>query len=95
MSRTAAAPALHSDDLEIHGAQVHAGGGPSIEMVLDRHSATGATRLADADVLVEGRRALDGRLVDTLILPDGVCAPVRGDSALLGPPGADTDVLFH
>ncbi len=95
LGRATAAPALHSDDLEVHSAQVHAGGSPSIEVVLDRHSATGTTRLADADILVEGRCALDGRLVDTLILPDGVCAPVRGDSALLCPTSADPHIFFH
>ena len=64
-------------------------------MVCDRHCAARAGRLADGDVLVESRRALDGGLVDLLVLPDLICGAVAGESALLGAGLRVADGVFH
>lgn len=58
--------------------------GPSIEVVLHSNSSAGPGRVPHGNVLVEGRCALDGRLVDTGILPDGVSGSVAGDGSLDG-----------
>ena len=80
---TTAIPALDRDDLEVQRSQVHADVRPSVKVILDSDRATDARRVADRDVLVEGRGAFDGRLVYALILPDGVCGTVAVHRALL------------
>ena len=79
----AAAPALDSENLVVQGAEVHAGLGPCVEVVLDGDGAAGACARADGDVLLEGRGALDRGLVDLLVLPNLVCAAVACQSTLL------------
>jgi len=52
-------------------------------VVLDGDGAAGPRRVPDRDILVEGRRAQYRRVVDTLILPDGVGPSIARDSTLL------------
>lgn len=52
-------------------------------MVLDGDSAAGTSALAYGDILVKGAGAQDGRLVDTLVLPDHVGPTIGRDGALL------------
>lgn len=78
-----AVPALDGDNLEVQLAEVQADVRPGGEVVLDGDGAAGATATADRDVLVESGGALDGRLVDALILPDFVRAAVASERALL------------
>jgi hypothetical protein len=79
--------------------QVHAVARPSIEVALGGDgSAAGPLLLPVADVLPEGRRALDRGLVDLLVLPDVVDGAVTGDSAdllALSRAGAVARVLLH
>lgn len=79
-----AIPALHGDDLIVQGAKVHSEIGPSLEMVLDGNGAADTRRVANRDVLVKGRCALNGRFVDTLVLPDGIGSSVTVYRALHG-----------
>jgi hypothetical protein len=62
--------------------------GPLREVSADTDGATTwAWRVADRDVLPEGRGALDGWLVDLLMLPDGVggsISSVASDLLALG-----------
>jgi hypothetical protein len=51
--------------------------------------------LADRDVLVEGRRAYNGRLIDALVLPDSVGASVTGERSLLRAARGDSNVGLH
>ena len=78
-----AAPALGRDNLVVERAQVHAKLGPLRNVVGERDGAAGAALArAHRDVLVEGGGALDRRLVDLLVLVDGVGGAVRGKGAL-------------
>lgn len=61
---------------------------PSVEVVGSGHGTTGALAAADGPVLVEGRSALDGGLVDLLVLIDIVGGTVTGNSTLVGHAGA-------
>lgn len=92
---SAAAPALHGDNLEVHRTQIQTSLGPRIEVVLNRDSAAGPCGASDGDVLVEGRRAHNGRLIDALVLPDGIGASVTGQRALLRAARRDSNVCFH
>jgi len=66
------------------GSKAHSVRCPLLEVVLEGDSAAAAPRGSDAEVLVEGRGSLDGRLVDLLVLPDGVCSAVTCESPLDG-----------
>ncbi len=76
--------ALGGDDLVVVGAELEAGSGPGVEVGGHVDAATGTLVLADRPVLVEGRGALDRRLVDTLGTVDIVGRAVGGDAAELG-----------
>lgn len=65
-------PALHGNDLQVHGAKVHAVTLPSVEVVGHGNGTASSATIADGDVLVECCGAGDGGCVDTLSLPDGV-----------------------
>lgn len=62
--------------------ELHALGGPGVEVGLHVDGAGAALVLADGPVLVEGLGAVDGGLVDTLGLRNLVGRAVRGDGAL-------------
>ena len=81
--RATSAPALDSNDLKVESAKVHAMGCPRVEVVLNSDYAFGSGRLADRDVLVEGRCSYNGRLVITSVLPDGIRASIACNSPLL------------
>ena len=73
---------LSGDDLVVERAHRHAERLPSVEVRCGVDGAARAVRLADGPVLVEGRGALDRRLVDTRRLVDVVGRAVRDDGAL-------------
>src|SRR5581483_707766 len=87
---TAAAPGVHGDagvaaaaaeglgreDLIVERAEVHPVAGPRVEEVLRGDGPAAGGRRADRQVLLEGRGALDGGLVDLLMLVDVVRAAV-------------------
>ena len=74
------------NNLVVQRTQVQAQLRPLRHVVRKRNGATIAPlALPDRDVLVESRRALDGRLVDLLVLVDGVRGAVAGEGALYGP----------
>ncbi len=77
----AAAPGLGRQDLVVHRAQVHALAGPGVDEVGEGDGPAAARRGPDRQVLPEGRGALDGGLVDLLVLDDGVRAAVAGHRA--------------
>lgn len=81
--------------MEVHCAKVQPSLGPRIEVVLHSYSTAASCRLSDGDVLVEGRRANNGRLVDALVLPDGVGASVTGERTLLRAARGDSNVGLH
>ena len=62
--------------------ELHALGGPGVEVGLHVDGAGAALVLADGPVLVEGLGAVDGGLVDTLGLRNLVGRAVGGDGAL-------------
>lgn len=64
-------------------------------MVVDGDGTAGSGRLANGDVLVEGRGSLDGRLVDLLVLPDCVGRTITGHCAPLRATCADANVCLH
>jgi hypothetical protein len=66
------------------GTKLHASLGPSVKVSLDINAATDTLLLADGPELLEGRRAVDGGLVDARGLEDVVGAAVDGDGGLLG-----------
>lgn len=82
--RTTALVTLSGNNLVVEVAQVHSQLGPSIEVVGSGHSAAGTLALADGPVLVEGRSALDGGLVDLLVLVDVVGSAIAVDGTLVG-----------
>lgn len=86
--RTTALVTLSGDNLVVEIAQVHSQLGPSIEVVGSGHSTAGALALADGPVLVEGRSALDGGLIDLLVLVDVVGSTIAIDGTLVGHAGA-------
>lgn len=53
-------------------------------MVLNGHGTTGSWGLTDGDILVKGRRARNGRFVDTLVLPDRVRSSIACEGTLYG-----------
>ena len=73
----AALVALGGHDLVVVGAELEAGFGPGVEMGLHVDGAADALLLAHAPELVEGRGALDRRLVYPLRPVDVVRAAVR------------------
>jgi hypothetical protein len=78
------APALGGEGLVVVGAEVHAELGPGVKVARGGDgAAAGALLLAVADVLPEGRGALDRGLVHLLVLPDVVGRAVAGDRAHL------------
>ena len=80
-----ATEAFSRDNLIVERAQVQAKLGPFRNMVSEGDCATGAPlALADGDVLVEGCRTLDRRLVDLLVFIDGVRRAVARERALHG-----------
>lgn len=96
---TGVAPALSGQGLVVVGSQVHAEGGPGIEVTAGGDgAAAGPLVLAVGDVLPEGGSALDRGLVDLLVLPDVVGGAVAGDGAdllALRAAGAVGGVLLH
>ena len=67
-------------------------------MVSKSNRAAGAPLvLSDRNILLKGRRALDRRLVDLLVLVDGVGRAVAGEGALHGAltHGAAAVAFFH
>lgn len=68
----------------VEGAHAQPQPRPLVEVVRSRDGAAGALGLAHRDVLVEGRRALDGRLVGARVLVDVVGGAVAGEAALEG-----------
>jgi len=86
--RTGAEVALDSNDLVIVGAELHAETGPCVEVGSHVDGAGRALALADRPELLEGRGALDGRSVGTLVGVDVVDAAVDSDRSLLGGAGA-------
>ena len=64
-------------------------------MIRNGHRATSAGALADRDILVEGRGALNGRLIDLLVLPDLVRGAVAREGALLRARFRIPDRIFH
>lgn len=82
--RAAALVTLSRDNLVVVGAEVHSMRSPSIEVVGGGHGTAGTLAAADGPVLVEGRSALDGGLVDLLVLIDIVGGTVTGNSTLVG-----------
>ena len=83
LSGAAAAPAFHSHDLIVQGAELHAGRCPRIEVILNGDSTARAAALADRDILVKGRGALDRWLVDLLVFPYRISGAVARDGAFL------------
>lgn len=82
--RPAALISLRSKDHVVVSTQGQTGLSPSIEVVLDGDAATDTVVLADGPVLIEGRRALNGRRVFTSGLVNLVGAAVALDTANLG-----------
>ena len=66
------------------GAELHAKAGPCAEVSAHVDGAGRALALADRPELLEGRGALDGRSVGTLVCVDVVDATINGDRSLLG-----------
>src|SRR5262249_42728053 len=91
----AAAPGFGRHDLVVHRAQVHPVAGPGVDEVGERDGPAAPRRGPYRQVLVEGRGALDGGLVDLLVLGDVVRAAVAGDLAHegTGPVGRAHPVL--
>lgn len=83
LSRATAAPTLDGHDLVVQRAKVHARLRPCIEVVLHGNRTARPGALEDRDVLVEGRGALNGRLVDLLVLPDIIGATVTRHCTLV------------
>jgi len=73
---------LRGDDLVVECAELQSRRRPRVEVVRGGDSSAGAVALADRPVLVEGRGALDRRLIDALSFVDVVCRAVRGETAL-------------
>ena len=82
--RTTALVTFSGNNLVVEATQVHSQLGPSIEVVGSGHSAAGTLALADGPVLVEGRSALNGGLVDLLVLVDVVGSAIAIDGTLVG-----------
>jgi hypothetical protein len=53
-------------------------------VVLNSNGTARSRRISYRDVLVEGGCTLDGWLIDTLVLPDGVARSIARDSTFLG-----------
>jgi len=64
-------------------------------VVLDGDGATGRPRSSLRDVLVEGRRAQDGRLIGTSVRIDGVSPTIARDRALILTGLGDACLIFH
>lgn len=64
-------------------------------MIRNSNRATRSLGVPDRDVLVERRRADDGRLVDARVLPDGVARAVTGDAAFDRAARGKAIVVFH
>jgi hypothetical protein len=95
LGRPTAAPAFHSNDLVVQRPQVHPVRRPRFEVVLDGDGAAGSRGVPHGDVLVEGRCAHDGRLVDTLVLIDRVGPSIARDRPLhLAKGGRAVGVLY-
>lgn len=83
VGRTAALVTLSGDDLVVVRTQTQTGGRPGVEVVLHGDGAADALGGADGPVLVEGRGALDGRLVVAGGEVDVVGAAVALERALV------------
>jgi hypothetical protein len=92
-----AAPGLGRHDLVVHRAEPHSVTGPGVDEVGERDGPAGSRRVANRQVLPEGLGALDGGLVDLLVLDDGVRAAVAGHGAhdLTGAVRRATPVFDH
>ena len=64
-------------------------------MIRNSHRATRSLGVPDRNVLVERRRADDGRLVHARVLPDRVARSVAGDAALHRAARGKAKVVFH
>ena len=62
--------------------QGHAKSSPGVEVSSDVDRSAGAVVLANGPVLLEGRCAINGRLVGAGGFKNGVCAAINGDRAL-------------
>lgn len=79
---TGIAPSLSRQGLVIVGSQVKTELLPSVEVAAGGDgAAAGPLGLAVGDVLPEGGSALDGGLVDLLVLPNVIDGAVAGDGA--------------
>jgi hypothetical protein len=76
-------PTFDRNNLEIQSSKVHTEICPCLEMVFYSDSSTNTWGVANGDILIKGRRAFDGRLIHTLVLPNGVGGAVAIDSAFL------------
>lgn len=76
---------------------IHAKSGPGIKVVRRRDGTTSPLALPDGPVLIEGGSALDGRLVDLLVLVDVVGCAITGDSSFMSHAVARVvvSVAFH
>lgn len=68
---------------------------PRIKVVLNSDGAIASSSLSDGDILIEGRRAYDGRFVDALVFPYSIGASVTGDRPLLRAACADSNIGLH
>lgn len=64
-------------------------------MIGNSDCAAGSFGASYGDVLVEGRRTLNGRLIDTRVLPDRVAWSVTGDTAFHRAAGGKGKVIFY
>lgn len=83
----AAVVTLRGDNLVVVCTHLETGSSPSAEVVASGDGAGCTVRLADRPVLVEGGRALNGRLVDTLVEIDVVDRAIGSDGSLVGATG--------
>lgn len=95
--RTRAFVTLGREDLVVKCTHIHAKSGPGIKVVCRRDGTTGPLALPDGPVLIEGGSALDGRLVDLLVLVDVVGCAITGDSSFMSHAVARVvvSVAFH
>jgi hypothetical protein len=82
LGATAGEVTLSSNNLVVVGTELHALGGPGIEVGLHVDGTGAALVLADRPVLVEGLGAVNGGLVDALGLGDLVRGAISSDGAL-------------
>lgn len=82
--RSTALVSLSGHNLVVELTQIHAKSCPGVEMIGGGDSSTNTSALADGPVLVEGRSALNRRLIDLLMFVDVICGSVTCNSSHVG-----------